>query len=654
MLRALEIKGFRGFENVSVPLAKTTAIVGRNSSGKSSVLQAVRLACEALQLALESDELSGTIKGGAIEVGSKLVVSDPSRLSALVEWIQLFTHDLGPSKTKCQFALIFDTADVIQALDVTLVRGRNARLLLDVTVVSPTIAKKVSAFKAKQRTALLREEVSRYRPTAVLIPAFNGVVSHEERRSQAIVNRLLGGGDQSHIVRNLVARLDSSGLNRLNGFLARTLGAQIVKHTTLDQAEGVENLRVVFKDTNGDLELSAAGTGLIAMVALYASLETVREQRRRSAPDSVAPIFLLDEPEAHLHPRLQGDVGTELLRLAAEFDFQVILATHSVEMINRFGKAGTTLLNVDRAQNRVVVLADDHGLMRAIEEFADLEPFTAVNMLASRRLYFHEGPSDGRFLNACARVLFRSDDTRMRAWKRFVGCPLGGSGNAPAARAFELALSSRFFPKLAGDPVVAALILDRDYVRAPTLKHRSTSATTGVHLIECVWSRHSIESLFLDPHVLAGWIAEQAGVDESAMRKAIERALQIVDQDAELNAFATRERTVFWRRPEQDTQLSEKAAQKRAGDEVRASPEVFQRGHDRAKALLVELRKQPEGKKLRGNLLEMIERADPDKLGDDVVPADVNELLARMLSHVVSMSDTSVVTSVGKAGVVHV
>jgi hypothetical protein len=630
MLKTVEIEGFRGFEKVTIDVAKTTAIVGRNSSGKSSVLQAVRLACEALLLALESDDFSGATNASTIEVCSKLVVSDPSRLSALVEWIQLFTHDLGPSKTTCKFTLTFDPEDVIRALQVTLVRGRNTRLLLDVSVVSDTVTKKASAFKAKQRTAMLRDELLRERPTAVLIPAFNGVVSHEERRSQAIVNRLLGGGDQSHIVRNLVARLDLSGLNRLNGFLARTLGAQIVKHTTLDQAEGVESLRVVFKDTNGDLELSAAGTGLIAMVALYASLETVREQRLRTAPNSVAPIFLLDEPEAHLHPRLQGDVGTELLRLAEEFNFQIILATHSVEMINRFGKARTKLLNVDRAQNRVVELSDDHGLMRAIEDFADLEPFTAVNMLASRRLYFHEGPSDDKFLNACARVLFRSDDVRMRAWKRFVGCTLGGSGNAPAAKAFELALSPQLFPRLAGDPVVAALILDRDYVRAPTLRPRT--ASTSVRVIECVWSRHSIESLFLDAQVLAGWIAGQAEVDETTMRKAIERVLPSVDEHAELNAFATRERTVFWRRPDaNDQQLSEKAAQKKASDEVRAAPEVFQQGHGRAGQLLQALRKQPEGKRLRGKLLDMIERADPDKLGDGVVPAEIRELLVAMV-----------------------
>ncbi len=634
-----------------MPLHELTAVVGRNSSGKSSLLQAVRMASAALELALTSPT-TVSVKGGSIVVCTGMVVSDPSRLCALSDWQQLFTHEIAPGKTSLAIDLVFDPTDAIRKLSVKLLSGRNAQLFLDVVVQSPTIAAKANGFpaKSKRRTQILRDELLRERPIALFVPAFYGVTPREEHRSLPLVNRSLGSGDQSHIVRNLVARLDGSTLNRLNGMLGRTLGAQLLTRTAQSDAENTETLSVTFKDTNGELELSAAGTGLVALVALFATLESVRAQKLARSTDMV-PIVLLDEPEAHLHPRLQGSVGEELADLARDFGFQLVLATHSIEMINRLGRARATLLSVDRAQNTVVELSDESATVQALEDFADLEPFTALNMLASRRILFHEGPSDYLYLDACARLYFRSDDARMAEWNRYVPCSLDGSGNAGAAAALKLALSSKLFPKLKGDPVRAALVLDRDYTRVPKLALRAQEAganRTGVELIECVWSRHSIESLFLDAPVLAGWLATASGIwgtpgtwgdggtwgaDEGDLAHALVKAIARVDTNKDLEDRAVDGRTEFHRRPEKDHRmLDAKTAVKRAREEVRAAPETFHHGRDRSKRILSELRSlllPDEKRKLRGSLLDLVTKADSNKLGDAqvLVPADIRKLL---------------------------
>jgi hypothetical protein len=632
MLRSLEIEGFRGFRKVTVPLHALTAVVGRNSSGKSSLLQAVRMASAALELALTSPT-TVSVKGAGIVVCTGMVVSDPSRLCALSDWQQLFTHEIAPGKTSLAIDLVFDPTDAIRKLSVKLLSGRNAQLLLDVVVQSPTIAAKANGFpaKSKRRTKILRDELLRERPIALFVPAFYGVTPREEHRSLPLVNRSLGSGDQSHIVRNLVARLDGSTLNRLNGMLGRTLGAQLLTRTAQSDAENTETLSVTFKDTNGELELSAAGTGLVALVALFATLESVRAQKLARSTDMV-PIVLLDEPEAHLHPRLQGSVGEELADLARDFGFQLVLATHSIEMINRLGRARATLLSVDRAQNTVVELSDESATVQALEDFADLEPFTALNMLASRRILFHEGPSDYLYLDACARLYFRSDDARMAEWNRYVPCSLDGSGNAGAAAALRLALSSKLFPKLKGDPVRAALVLDRDYTRTPKVALRA-EAGGAIGVVECVWSRHSIESLFLDAPILAGWLATASGADEGDLAHALVKAIARVDTDKDLEDRAVDGRTDFHRRPEQDHRmLDAKTAVKRAREEVRAAPETFHHGRDRSKRILSELRSlllPDEKRKLRGSLLDLVTKADSNKLGDAqvLVPADIRKLL---------------------------
>ncbi|PYS69901.1 MAG: hypothetical protein DMF73_13950 [Acidobacteria bacterium] len=46
MLTKLILRNFRGFENHELPLRETTVIVGRNNAGKSTVVEALRLAAD--------------------------------------------------------------------------------------------------------------------------------------------------------------------------------------------------------------------------------------------------------------------------------------------------------------------------------------------------------------------------------------------------------------------------------------------------------------------------------------------------------------------------------------------------------------------------------------------------------------------------------
>ena len=77
----------------------------------------------------------------------------------------------------------------------------------------------------------------------------------------------------------------------------------------------------------------------------------------------------LDEPEAHLHPRLQGEMAHWVSTLIVkQFGAQVIMATHAVEIINRLAmRDDAVLLRVDRSSPSATVLrgtARDRGRAR--------------------------------------------------------------------------------------------------------------------------------------------------------------------------------------------------------------------------------------------------------------------------------------------------
>lgn len=643
MLRSIELQRFRGFAALSTELGPITAIVGRNSSGKTSMLHAVRLVCEALALALEDDAGRPRTLGARIEVCREVVVNDPTRLVALADWRQLFMDAEVGEGVALSIQLTFEASDSVQDAKLVLAYGRNAQLKMSIDVASKETVAAVAgvAMRSPNRPARLREELRRIIPVAVFVPAFYGVTRLEEYRTLPVVTRLLGAGDQSHIVRNLLARMDGGAIERLNGFLRRSVGAEIVQRIAQSDAEQRDNLAVTYRDTNGELELSSAGAGLVGLVALYAAMERTRAVRERGK--SVPVVFLLDEPEAHLHPRLQGDVGEELAKIAVEFGLQLMMATHSIEMINRLGRRPDSLLmTVDRTAGTVEILRSESETIRALDEFCDLTPFVSLSFLSSRRILFYEGPSDRDVLDACARLLFRNDEVRARRWKQYTHVALDGVGNSNITTLLRKLLTPSMFPKIdAADPVRAAVALDRDWVRT-SKKVTVTSVAQYLRIIDTIWSRYSIESLFLEPAVLAGWLLphlDRAGVavDAETLQAAIAEAIRAADEDQTLNDQAIDGRMPVHRRPDAENKINtEKGALAKARDEIRAAPAAWQSGKPRAAFVMAQVRRGlgKAGHPLRGGLCDLIANASTDSLGDPtlLVPDEVRAFLDALVA----------------------
>lgn len=633
MLLKLALTGFRGFSRLDLDLAQVTAILGRNSSGKTSVLHAIRLVCDVVGSLVDDASTSpqAAAERGVIALCTDTVVPDPARFLALSDWREVFTNAEVGEGVSLQLELTFQPSDLVQYASLKLAYGRNAQLKMSVTLRSERAWDAVSGLprKSKHRPQRLREELQRLCPLCVLVPAFYGVTSSEEYRTQPVVNRLLGGGAQSHIVRNLLARMDGASVERMNVFLRRAVGATLTARTPRADAEQRGHLVAKYRDTNGELELSSAGAGLIGMIALYAAMDGIRGVR-----DGRSVIFLLDEPEAHLHPRLQADVGEELAKLAVEFGNQLVFATHSVEMINRVGLDPAALLvAVDRTAGVAISLRNQDELIRQLDEFCDLTPFASLSFLSSRRVLFHEGPTDHQVLDACARVYFRSDDERLAQWRRYVLIPLDGAGNVSVRGVLERVLSPKLFLHLdATRAVRAALVLDRDYERAPK---DATLQKVKPHLqtVDVVWSRHSLESLFLDPACLQEWLAPSLpAVSAAELRAVLQRAIEEVDRDPELLERAEDERVRVHRRPDSEKKaFTEAEARKRARKEVREQPGIWQQGKARAKMILARVRTGLGGRAhaLRGSLVDLVHQTPPGQISDPklAVPEEVRKLL---------------------------
>lgn len=554
MLRRVTLQRFRGFQSLQVELRPITAMIGKNSAGQTTVLHAVRLAYDATQLALATVEASPRVlAGNRIQLCDRLVVTDPSRLIALVDWRQISTDGVTHDGLFAEINLAFDVDDPVTAIDVTLAYGRNAQLMLTLAVESAAVSTAVATIRAKSkdRPPRIRSELVRQLPTALFVPAFYGVTRLEEYRTKPVVGRALSAGDQSHIVRG-------------------------------------------------------------------------------------PPVFLLDEPEAHMHPRLQGDLGEAIARAAEEYGVQLVIATHSVEMINRLGQFPRALLvSVDRAASSATALTSEAELISSLDAFCDLTPYTSLSFLASRRVVFHEGPTDWKIISACARAHFKNDIKRLTAWLRYVPVPLEGVGNVSAHGVLEKLLSPNVFPiKIAASASVrAVLVQDRDASRTPRAP-KLEKLKPHLEAIEVVWSRYSIESLFLDPPCLLEWLRPLG--TEAELSTWLDQAIADANADVALNDAAEDRLAAYLGSSDAHGSTNHRRARATARAEVRSAPEVWHPGKERAKRILASLRLQMPGDRqrlLRGGLDDVLAATDPNLITgtSPAVPTEIRDLLDAMV-----------------------
>ena len=489
MIRRFTIKGFKRFERETViELDPVTVLVGVNNSGKSTILDALTL----FQYCVETTRRTngnGNGRGnggdGRIDLARRSVSPDEFGVLPVAEPTDLWPGGrTGTSKKQ-------HTIELRAEYDNDAEIAFTLKLSYNRFSITPRSGGDV--------TGAVRDRDIR------LIPVFSGFLPREEfltlpaRRERMRLQR------HGEMVRNLLWELRERAPARWKTLLE--LLGDLFPESVLRIAFDVEADRFInaaYRDRalTRELDVVVSGSGFHQALQILVSVLTPG-----------ARVLLLDEPDAHLHARLQEQLMGIMVRLARDEQGQFILATHSPQLLSAAPEGSVKVCR----EGTVVPLDLGSGQLRLLEDLGAMDRMEIVPLLSNRAVVFVENRSDRKLLEAFARRHWGERKQR-DVWRALTFLytyqgPVEARVLDLARQVNELLVSSG----ITGQPVRMAVIGDRDYRtdaarrrELRTLAQRAKSDAYRLDLTVRLWEANEIENYLLDSEALVGALDRQA------------------------------------------------------------------------------------------------------------------------------------------------
>ena len=218
--------------------------------------------------------------------------------------------------------------------------------------------------------------------------------------------------------------------------------------------------------------------------------------RRRAAP--------------YLHPEVQR----QLLGILRAVNPDILLATHSVEILGEADPA--EILLVDKSQRSARRLRDIEGVQHALDSIGSIQNITLTELARNRRLLFVEGLDDYKIIRRFAKILGLPE---LAAGSGITALESGGFESWSKVQALAWG-----FRKTLGSELQIAAVYDRDYrcdEESAQLQGELQSEIKVAHFHR----RKEIENYLLSPTVLAR--AARKAFDERAKRSGPEAPMTV-------------------------------------------------------------------------------------------------------------------------------
>lgn len=352
---------------------------------------------------------------------------------------------------------------------------------------------------------------------ATFIPAISGLNPVERRLAdREAIQDLLGQARAGEVLRNLLVltHQDETAWRALNEALLRMFGIELLPPT-----RGAA-LECEYKRRTGDtaFDISTAGSGVLQVLLVLSLMLTQRGH-----------VLLIDEPDAHLHLILQRSIYGELRAVAAARGSQLLIATHSEQVIDTVDPRELCLM-----YGTPRLVADSEEKAALVESLGALTHGDLLAANGARGVLYVEDYTDADLLRAFARAI--GDEVALRLLDAELVCKRAkaeapeGLGSLKPAEHWQML-------KLVNAELPALELLDGDSPnRSP---NRILGGTAELQRLR--WKRCEIESYLLHREPIRRFLAQQLGEGRSQVEAGLQVLHQTLGEDFDPMAESHRE-----------------------------------------------------------------------------------------------------------------
>lgn len=357
-ISSVKFTNFKALRNYSVSLNETNILVGPNNAGKSTIISAFRILDVALRKARRLRAERVPLPNGSTGFGHRV---PEQQISVSLENV---ATDYNTEDSKIEFRLT----------------NRN----------------KLFLFFPNEGGCILHWEGSsvstpgRFRsafPINIQVIPVLGPLEHEEAYvNEDTVKNSLNTHRACRHFRNYWHYFDE-GWDDFSEMISSTWPEMRISKPELDIPN--RKLSMFVSEDRIDREVYWAGFGFQIWCQLLTHLSR----------SSDASVVIIDEPEIYLHP----DVQRQLLSILRGLESDVLLATHSVEIM---GEADPSeILLVNKGTRSAKRLKDIEEVQVALEALGSTQNVTLTHLARTKKILFVEGMSDYKSVRRFAKNL---------------------------------------------------------------------------------------------------------------------------------------------------------------------------------------------------------------------------------------------------------
>jgi hypothetical protein len=460
MLESIRFTNYKCFRDQTIPLRPSTIVLGRNNAGKSTIVEGLRL------ISLVANRIQHL------------------RFHAPPAWADIYRINRGVAPSIDDLDINFEgvfhrSSDPPAVITAKFDNGSSIELILGVEKGRGQVH--AITRNGRGRIAQTASEAAQAQiPQIAILPQVAPVERTEQVLSPEYVQRNLSTSLAPRHFRNQINLL----YQHYRDFraIAEETWPGLRVDTFIGHGGNIgDELRLNVRNDDFVGEISWMGHGLQMWLQTIWFLARSRSAR----------VVMLDEPDVYMHPDLQR----RLIRFLKEKFPQIILTTHSVEMLAEVDPK--EMLIIDRRQKCAAFADTMPTMQRAIDVLGATHNIQLSRLWGARKVILVEG-EDMQILRRLYDLVFPDSLDSLATIPSF---PIGGWGGWNYAVG-----SSMLLRNAGGEEISTYCILDSDYRTPREIESRQNDAKVKNVRLH-VWHQKEIENYLVVPAAIRRTIA---------------------------------------------------------------------------------------------------------------------------------------------------